>query len=395
MPAIGSDYQLVSASDFIQYWSAIRVLIAGGNPYDPSAMLQIQHHVSPTGVIPIMCWNPPWVLLFLLPVLVLPFWQAEIGWQILSVLALCALGLHIGRLYQRAHQPLFTALGLVTFFPLVSNFQFCQLGVVLLAGVVLLWQGLREDRAARGALGVALLSVKLHLFVPLLGVVFLDAVRRRRFSLPLLSAGLVTALALSCELLVPGILSAWLKAIISQPVGAIATRSWKVPTLVGLVRSAIYPHDGGWALATMFFIPLGAVLALTVYLLPRRENVDWARALPWILLVSYICSPYGWLYDQLVLLPMHFMVLGAAVSLVVAGCRRAGWQLLLLAGTVQLFALTDPWNVMPAQHHYFWLPLALGAVGWRAETLLKTIPRTGTARGSDNINAADSGVPIT
>ena len=54
-------------NDHIQYWSAARVLLDGGNPYDPSALLDAQLAAGRQREDAILMWNPPWVLTLFVP----------------------------------------------------------------------------------------------------------------------------------------------------------------------------------------------------------------------------------------------------------------------------------------------------------------------------------------
>jgi len=62
--------------DFVEYWAAGKLNLAGGNPYDPGQLhpLEIQ-----TGAIEgeaVMMWNPPWLL-----TLIMPFGVFEYGFS--------------------------------------------------------------------------------------------------------------------------------------------------------------------------------------------------------------------------------------------------------------------------------------------------------------------------
>lgn len=49
-------------SDYVQYWSAARLILDGGNPHDWDELLEMQRQVEPRLATPVMLWNPPWTL---------------------------------------------------------------------------------------------------------------------------------------------------------------------------------------------------------------------------------------------------------------------------------------------------------------------------------------------
>ena len=59
--------------DFIEYWSASRVLVQGGNPYDSAELLAAQRGAGWVDPKPIMMWNPPWTFPLLIPFSMLSF----------------------------------------------------------------------------------------------------------------------------------------------------------------------------------------------------------------------------------------------------------------------------------------------------------------------------------
>jgi hypothetical protein len=74
----------VGEKDFLGYWSAAHLLLTGGDPYDPGALRKLQHSVRPEQVNkdapPAIVWNPPWLILMLLPLGLLPFDLATLAW---------------------------------------------------------------------------------------------------------------------------------------------------------------------------------------------------------------------------------------------------------------------------------------------------------------------------
>jgi hypothetical protein len=111
------------------------------------------------------------------------------------------------------------------------------------------------------------------------------------------------------------------------------------------------------------FAPLLAGVAWTVwYVVARRADWDWLRHGPAVLFVCFLTTPYGWAYDQVVLLAA-LVPLAAAVDRR-GRAARAGFVGVHLA----LTALCAVLNLSKVQEHTFvWLAPGL-FVGWAATT---------------------------
>src|SRR5512133_4063759 len=57
----------ISVMDFVTYWSAARVYLAGGNPYDPAQLAPLQQAFGPVMLEMTTFWYMPWTLPFLAP----------------------------------------------------------------------------------------------------------------------------------------------------------------------------------------------------------------------------------------------------------------------------------------------------------------------------------------
>src|SRR5512143_1971394 len=83
----------LGARDLLPYWSAAHVLTLGGDPYDQVALQQLEHVFAPERDQIDPAWNPPWLLVVLVPLGVLPFAAAVRVWLVLNLLILGALPL--------------------------------------------------------------------------------------------------------------------------------------------------------------------------------------------------------------------------------------------------------------------------------------------------------------
>src|SRR6266705_2699704 len=85
--------------DFLEYWASARLLLSGNNPYSPEQHLALQRSVMPNTVQPLMMWNPPWTLSFILPFGLLSFSVAHALWSVLILTCLLFCSAHLWRIY--------------------------------------------------------------------------------------------------------------------------------------------------------------------------------------------------------------------------------------------------------------------------------------------------------
>ena len=71
--------------DFVEYWAATRLLLTGNNPYGPQELFDLQRSVGWTDSIPLLMWNPPWTLSFILPFGLASFDVAQFLWLLLNI----------------------------------------------------------------------------------------------------------------------------------------------------------------------------------------------------------------------------------------------------------------------------------------------------------------------
>lgn len=54
-------------NDFVEYWAAAHLLWTTNNPYAPDQLFALQRTVGWAKEVPLLMWNPPWTLSFILP----------------------------------------------------------------------------------------------------------------------------------------------------------------------------------------------------------------------------------------------------------------------------------------------------------------------------------------
>lgn len=289
-----ADPAFISLDDYVEYWSASRLNMLQGNPYDPDQLTALQITAGRTENLPIMMWNPPWTLALLMPLSWLPYPPSRVLWLVLnvSILFVCVnwCWRHYGGESNRAWVAWAVAF---TFGPPLHLLKAGQITMLLLLGVVgFLYFSERKQWWMAGA-AAALITIKPHLLYLFGLALVVWAVDRRNWAL-------IGGFALS----VIGALGvAWIvnPNLIQQYVYAVTTyppEQWATPTL-GAVLRLLFGVEKFW----LQFVPsaLGALWFLW-YWWHRRFTWNWSEQLPFLILISVMTAAYGWTFDYVVAL---------------------------------------------------------------------------------------------
>ncbi len=350
VPEWFSTDDIVFGNDFFQYWSAGRFVLAGGNPYDHAALFEFQKTLGWERDIPFITWNPPWAIGLFLPFALLRFAPAVMLWLFvqgaLIVASSMALWRELGNGRQRERSMVLLA---VLFVPAFLSIIFGQISGWLLVGETLALIGLSRGRLELVGAGMVLLAVKPHFSFLLLVALLVLGLRRRPARL-VAGAGIALLVTLGPPLLArPGLLGEYLVTVLnSQP------REYVSDTLGAGLRLLV-----GWDHFWVQFVPLGAGLVWLGYEAVRQRA---SRGLPGDLvpllaLVSALCAPYGWIFDNVVAIPALAVVWSALCATRTAGDRR---RFLIAFGLFEVLLLAlHVWLWDPMQWVHGWLPAFL------------------------------------
>jgi hypothetical protein len=319
-----SGFPPIGGTDFVQYWSAARLLVGGGNPYDPATLFSMEQSVGWPHPESLLMWNPPYALALVLPVAHLPFNLATLAWLALQLELILGSGVLSWRYFAREDDRF--RIGLLValaFVPTLLALRLGQISPWLLVGVVgFLWaERSKRDFLAGGAL--ALLMIKPQVAYLFLAAALWWAWRSRRWRV--LAGGLGALLIGSglVFLVSPGIVANYLAAMTRPPL------HWLPPTIGTWLRLLFRPAPS-W----LQFLPsVVGLLGLAVWLWRRRGPWRWQSVASPLLLASFLTTSFGWTYDQIILLPV-------VVDLV----SRLRWvskrQRLTVLGALALFQVT-------------------------------------------------------
>ena len=298
-------------NDFVEYWAAARVLLAGGNPYSPPAILGAEASTGFAGKRPLLMWNPPWTLPFLLPFGALSYGQASAAWLLLNLAIVFGCADSLWREYGGNSRRRWLAwLLAASFFPLLTALGLGQIGPLILLGLTL-FLGCHAARPLLAGAATVLIAVKPQLLYLFWMVLLLDCVRRRRWRSLVGAGGALLVASLLPLLLNPHL---WRNYLDLAGSGEVLRNP--SPNFGTLLRVQLGNH------AWLQYVPmLFGITWLLAFWQGRRESWIWNEELPLVLLVSLVTTAYGWLFDQIVLLPAVMQV-GVSLARPARSLRR-------------------------------------------------------------------------
>lgn len=345
--------QIAGARDFVVYWATGQQLVHHANPYEIDAMMRIERGAGlPPEYGVLFMRNPPWALPLTLPLGLL---GVRIGALVWSLLLLGCLWASVRMVWQMHGRPsrLLNFLG-YSFAPALVCLIVGQTSLFALLGLVLFLR-LHQTRPFVAGMALWLCALKPHLFL-VFGVVLLAWVVVRGCYSVLLGAA--TALAASCAASWWIDPTAWADyahmmrtyGIENEfiPCWSVVLRLWVSPQTMWL--QYVLPALGcGWAL---------------LYFWKRRHVWDWTRDGSVLFVVSILCAPYCWVFDQAVAIPA--LLHGAYLS-------RSRAQLVFLAlSSVAMEAALVKGVKLPSPFYLWtapvWVAWYLLAVKFRRDT---------------------------
>jgi hypothetical protein len=314
-----------ATDDFVQYWTAARLLLAGDNPYDPAAMLPIQQEAGRPRDYALLMYNPPWTLTAVLWTAFLDYPTARAVWLLVSLASIVVSADLLWRLYGNPEQKRWLAwtLGL-TFMPALLALDMGQIGPFILLGLTGFLYFSQQNRWFMAGACLTLVAIKPQLLYLVWVALLFWVIKERRWVL-LLGGAAASALAMALPLLLnPTVIGDYIYLTRAYPPFTI----WAPPTW-GTVLRLWFGVEHVW----LQTLPVVLGLAWFLYHWRRHHNRwDWSQQLPALLLVSLLTTPYGWLHDQVVLI---------VAVICAAGWVRQNWPQWSVLIVVLLYGLTN------------------------------------------------------
>ena len=285
-------------NDFIEYWTATKLLLRGGNPYSPMELLTEQQKLGWSQPEPLMMWNPPWTLSFTLPFGLLDYSTAQFAWFLFHALILFVGAKLLWQTYGGSSKKnLYPVLGVLGFAPSYFALLLGQIGPLMLLGIIAFLAAAKERAWVWAGASLTLATVKPHLLYLVWLALLFWTVRNKQWKLAVtfaITAIITASLPLLFDRQAYAQYSDLLRTTdVTRPLG------WATPSL-------------GTALAMVFAIPdvwirwlpsLGGGVWLVWYWSRHDRNWDWLAELPLLLAVSITTASFVWTFDHIVLLP--------------------------------------------------------------------------------------------
>jgi hypothetical protein len=284
----------VLADDYVEYWAAGRLNLSGGNPYAANQLLPLEREAGRKTEVLLM-WNPPWTLALAMPLALFSYPISRLMWLILSIVMILMATSWTWTLLGGSTQKRWLASVIAfTFFPTVIVLRMGQIGPVLLLGVAGFLHFEHKKQYWLAGAFAALLAIKPHLLYLVCISILAWSIGRRRWGILGGGALILLSATLTAMMFNPYVITQYLSATVAE-----SPLVWVTPTFGSLLRLLL-----GFERKWLAFIPMVAgIFWLGLYGLRHRANWLWADRIPLLLLVSVVSAPFGWSFDQVVLIP--------------------------------------------------------------------------------------------
>jgi Glycosyltransferase family 87 len=353
-----TDILLLGTVDFLQYWSAAELFWhRESNPYDITLLTRLQESVTSFRPLPVVMWNPPLILPLLLPLLFAPFSYVHVAWMLCSIVVylrgIFCLRAMLVKSPSDARYSLYLSAFAVAFYPFILTLSYGQISIFLLGSLIGFFVFAQSQSNRDCVMSGIILSVTLckpHLLVLCYVALFVRAIRQRRERLMVLGLLIgvccLTGITLSANM---SIWSYYWQAIKAPPY------QWLTPTLGAWFQFLLKNHPS-WSryLPLVCAIPVVAVLSLFE---KGKTEILILRIVPF----SLFLAPYGWVYDQILLLPTLTVevmaILGSGKVLLFRSYVLLSLLFLVVESYYLLLGVTR-------QEYFVFVPLCCGIILW-------------------------------
>ncbi len=322
------------------------------NPWEENNLTRIAHDRGyyPDGARVLGLWTPVTVLVLYLPLTFLPA-QIAIRLGILLNIFLVLLLVKMNRLWWLCLSTL-QVMGLTLFFPpFIALLIWQQISGWVLLGFIGFIVFVQQKRDKLAGVFLVLTTFKPHIGFLALFFIAWWVWKNKRWQVVLGATVTLGVILILATLVYPMWIRDYVNTWQAPPM------EYKASTLSYIIREKWFPNTPG-----MQFLPLGiACLMLTVRLMRGGiKEVFWLETIFFLLGVSIVVAPYGWIYDQVLIWPLYIWGLDRASLLPEAEKKviYSGVIIFILVSIVQ-FVLTNFGNDSP---QLFWQPfLWIGA----------------------------------
>lgn len=345
-------YGSAGTHDFIAYWSATRLILEGGNPYNWAALYEVEKGLGWPEEHPWLVMNPPWLGIVLAPLGLLSFREAVFLWLLGNILVMALATYFLWQVFavEANGRFLWAAMAAAFLFPQTLSAIFSgQVSPLVLLGISGTLFFIERKRGFWAGAMLVLTTVKPQLICLFLPAIFLWSVRQKRWEVMIGFSAALLALLFPLQLLFPNWLPFYLASIMGSP-----PLDWFTPTIGG----AISYYQG----ATLSWAKLLWVAFLPVVLIPlyRREEIDWPAFTSLLLLLTLPTTTFAWGIDQVILVVPLLQIVAWLVSSRL--CSKAGAIIVSALFICYATLATQRFILRTNEVFYLWTPFLVAAI---------------------------------
>ncbi len=346
-------------TDFPDFYSASRLLIAGHGHELYDAQVQRQFQSRYVGRVGTLYIHPPFEALFYLAVAWLPLNSAYALWTVLNLAFLTLIARKLAREVLPAWDWRLLLMASLTFVPALLNLLQGQDSVLLLLFVTLAFTALRSNRAFAAGCWLGLGLFKFHLVLPLALVLALQKGRNgflRGFALMAVALAAVSAAISGWAVFAT--YPKFLLHLREQPFAGIFPQA--MANFRGLSYVLVHNDGSPFAILTTAFLSVSALLIALIgwqgatvasypIYAPNHQvafDVDFGNTILVALLISYHLNPHDL---SLLLLPISLLLYRVRVEARLAFTKPARW---LVEGLIALLFL-PPLHLLALEAHRY------------------------------------------
>lgn len=345
-------YGSAGTHDFIAYWSATRLILEGGNPYNGAALYEVEKGLGWPEERPWLVMNPPWLGILLAPWGLLPFQEAVFLWLLGNILVMALATYFLWQVFavEANGRFLWAAMAAAFLFPQTLSAIFSgQVSPLVLLGISGTLFFIERKRGFWAGAMLVLTTVKPQLICLFLPAIFLWSVRQKRWEVMIGFSAALLALLFPLQLLFPNWLPFYLASILGSP-----PLDWFTPTIGGAIS---YSHGATLPWAKLLWVAFLPVVLIPLY---RREEIDWPAFTSLLLLLTLPTTTFAWGIDQVILVVPLLQIVAWLVSSRL--CSKAGAIIVSALFICYATLATQRFILRTNEVFYLWTPFLVAAI---------------------------------
>lgn len=278
--------------DFVQYWAAGKLNLAGANPYAPEQLLPLEIQTGVMEGPAVIMWNPPWILAITMPFGIAGYPFSRILWLVVNILVIFVCLNKVWELYggEKKYRWVAWLIGF-TFAPLLGGLKKGQTSALLFVGVVGFLFFIQRRKYWWAGVFISALAIMPHVLYLYAMAVFFWSIAQKKWRVILGALASLVVASFFAWILNPSVFQQYLFAIQYHP-----PTDWATPTIGGLLRLFL-GIEKFWL---QFVAPLIGFIWFIFYWIRNHKNWNWIEQSPLLILVSTLTAAYGWSWDQTV-----------------------------------------------------------------------------------------------